>query len=56
MLPGQLGSAIYKGKYLDRTVITDIGPMKVRIWESGSAEGGHGFVWWKQEDCMVMTA
>lgn len=46
--------AIYKGKYLDRTVLTDLGPMKVRIWDSTASAGGDGVVWWREEDCMVM--
>jgi spermidine/putrescine transport system ATP-binding protein len=54
VLAGHFGSAIYKGKYLDRTVITEIGPMKVRLWDSSSTDG-QGFVWWKKEDCMVMN-
>jgi ABC-type Fe3+/spermidine/putrescine transport system ATPase subunit len=55
VLPGRLGSSIYKGKYLDRTVATEIGPLKVRLWESSSTDE-QGFVWWKKEDCMVMNA
>lgn len=53
-LPCRLGSAIYKGKYLDRTAIAAIGQMKVRIWESGASLRDEAVVWWKHQDCMVM--
>jgi spermidine/putrescine transport system ATP-binding protein len=56
VLPGRLDSAIYKGKYLDRTVLTGIGPIKVRLWDSSSSSAEEGFVWWKKGDCMVMSA
>ncbi|WP_027134140.1 ABC transporter ATP-binding protein [Geminicoccus roseus] len=56
VLPGRLDSAIYKGKYLDRTVLTEIGPIKVRLWDSSSTTRDRGFVWWKKDDCMVMSA
>lgn len=46
--------AIYKGKYLDQTVVTALGPMKVRVWDSAASAGGDGVVWWREEDCMVM--
>jgi spermidine/putrescine transport system ATP-binding protein len=46
--------AIYKGKYLDQTVLTALGPMKVRVWDSSSSTSGDGTVWWREEDCMVM--
>ncbi len=54
-LPCQLDGAIYKGKYLDRNVITAIGPMKVRLWDSRSSAGGKSYVWWKTDECMVMS-
>ncbi|WP_200840939.1 ABC transporter ATP-binding protein [Geminicoccus flavidas] len=56
VLPGRLDSAIYKGKYLDRTVLTEVGPIKVRLWDSSSSTAEQGFVWWKKADCMVMSA
>ena len=56
VLPGRLDSAIYKGKYLDQTVLTDVGPVKVRLWDSSSSTAEQGFVWWKKVDCMVMNA
>jgi ABC-type Fe3+/spermidine/putrescine transport system ATPase subunit len=56
VLPGRLDSAIYKGKYLDRTVLTEVGPVKVRLWDSSSSTAEQGFVWWKKADCMVMSA
>ena len=56
VMPGRPDSAIYKGKYLDRTVLTGIGPLKVRLWDSTAAVRDQGFVWWKTADCMVMAA
>ncbi len=56
VLPGRLHGAIYKGKYLDRTVITEVGQLKVRLWVSSLSMEGEGFVWWKQTDCVAMSA
>jgi ABC-type Fe3+/spermidine/putrescine transport system ATPase subunit len=53
VLPARLHGAIYKGKYLDRTVTTDIGQLKVRLWDSSTSIEGEGFVWWKQSDCVA---
>lgn len=55
VLACRLGTAIYKGKYLDRTAMTDIGELKVRIWDPQPMQTEDAFVWWKQEDCMVMS-
>jgi spermidine/putrescine transport system ATP-binding protein len=55
VLSGRMDSAIYKGKYLDRTVLTEIGPIKVRLWDSSSPTSDQGVVWWKKDDCMVMS-
>jgi ABC-type Fe3+/spermidine/putrescine transport system ATPase subunit len=55
VLSGRMDSAIYKGKYLDRTVLTEIGPIKVRLWDSSSPAAEQGIVWWKKDDCMVMS-
>jgi spermidine/putrescine transport system ATP-binding protein len=56
VLSGRPDSLIYKGKYLDRTVITDIGPVKVRLWDSSASLQDQGFVWWRFGDCMAMSA
>jgi ABC-type Fe3+/spermidine/putrescine transport system ATPase subunit len=53
VLPARLHGAIYKGKYLDRTATTDIGQLKVRLWDSSPPIGGEGLVWWKQSDCVA---
>lgn len=53
VLPGKLHGAIYKGKYLDRTVMTEIGQLKVRLWDSSPSIEGEGFVWWKHSDCVA---
>ena len=51
----RLGSAIYKGKYLDRTATAAIGELKIRLWESHHAGEDEAVVWWKHQDCMVMN-
>lgn len=53
-LPCRFESAIYKGKYLDRTANTAIGQLKVRIWDTRPVTSDNAFIWWKREDCMVM--
>jgi ABC-type Fe3+/spermidine/putrescine transport system ATPase subunit len=55
VLPCRFGSAIYKGKYLDRTANTDIGQLKVRIWDANLVTRDDAFIWWKREDCMVTS-
>lgn len=55
MLPCRLGSAIYKGKYLDRTASTAIGELKIRLWESHHAGENEAIAWWKHQDCMVTS-
>ncbi len=54
-LPCRLGSAIYKGKYLDRAAGTAIGELKIRLWDSRHASEEEAVVWWKHQDCMVMS-
>ncbi|MCF3932011.1 ABC transporter ATP-binding protein [Acuticoccus sp. M5D2P5] len=56
VLPCRGDGAIYKGKYLDRTVDTGVAPMKARIWDVASAVPEPSFVWWKKDDCIVMNA
>ncbi|MCM2476381.1 ABC transporter ATP-binding protein [Rhizobium sp. CG5] len=46
--------SIYKGKYLDRTVKTELGTLKARIWDTTSAARNPSFVQWKKDDCIVM--
>ena len=55
VLPCRFGSAIYKGKYLDRMADTAIGQLKVRIWDATPVTQNNAFIWWKREDCMVMS-
>jgi len=52
----RLESSIYKGKYLDRSVTTAIGLVKVRLWDSSAPAHSDAYVSWKEEDCMVMSA
>ncbi len=54
VLSGRVGAEIYKRKYFDRTMITEIGPVAVRFWDASSATDGADSVWWKKADCMAM--
>lgn len=53
---GRPAGTIYKGKYLDQTVDSEIGSLKARVWESSLDAGGIGELWWRDEDCMVMQS
>jgi ABC-type Fe3+/spermidine/putrescine transport system ATPase subunit len=48
------GTTIYKGKYLDQTVETDVGAIKARIWDSGFDVSQVTNLWWREEDCVIM--
>lgn len=50
------GTTIYKGKYLDQSVDTEIGEIKARIWDSHLDVSQIESVWWAEKDCMVMSA
>ena len=53
-LSAEPAGAIYKGKYLDQTVVTPIGAMKGRIWDGAAEVTSPARIWWHEEDCMVM--
>ncbi|PZQ46504.1 MAG: spermidine/putrescine ABC transporter ATP-binding protein [Rhodovulum sulfidophilum] len=53
-LPCSAEESIYKGKYLDRTLRTAIGPLKARIWDAAAAPRAPASVRWKKTDCVVM--
>jgi len=46
--------AVYKGKYLDQTVETPIGHLKVRLWDP-SLESAAETLWFRHGDCVVMN-
>ena len=55
-LPCTSGATIYKGKYLDQTLETDIGPVKARIWDRGVDVADQGALWWRQSECAITSA
>ena len=50
------GTTIYKGKYLDQSLATEIGTIKARIWDSSIDLSRIGSLSWPTGDCMVMPA
>ncbi len=55
-LPCRTGATIYKGKYLDQTLETDIGPIKARIWDRGVDVKNLSALWWRPSECAVTSA
>jgi spermidine/putrescine transport system ATP-binding protein len=53
-LPGRPETTIYKGKYLDQSVETEVGTIKARIWDSHVDVSGISSLWWAESDCMIM--
>ena len=53
-LPGRPETTIYKGKYLDQSVETDVGTIKARIWDSHVDVSRISSLWWAEADCMIM--
>lgn len=52
-LPCQSGITIYKGKYVDRTLDSDVGPLKARIWDRDADIADLASLWWREEECAV---
>jgi ABC-type Fe3+/spermidine/putrescine transport system ATPase subunit len=52
-LPCKSGITIYKGKYIDRTLDTDVGPLTARIWDRDADLAEFASVWWRADDCAV---
>ena len=50
----QAVSTIYKGKYYDLGVDTEIGRLNGRIWDPGSERLSTGHVTWQVTDCVVV--
>jgi spermidine/putrescine transport system ATP-binding protein len=55
VVPGRIDTEIYKGKYLDRTMVTEFGPVSVRLWNSSSPSVGSNLVCWNKTDCVAMN-
>ncbi len=55
-LPCTIGTTIYKGKYLDQTLETDIGPIKARIWDRGVDIANLTALWWRESECAITSA
>ena len=55
-LPCTIGTTIYKGKYLDQTLETDIGPIKARIWDRGVDIADLAALWWRESECAITAA
>ncbi|MGD9538181.1 MAG: ABC transporter ATP-binding protein [Alphaproteobacteria bacterium] len=53
-LPCRPGSTIYKGKYVDQTLETEIGPVKARVWDRGVRLDEIAAIWWRAGECAVM--
>ena len=54
-LPCTSGATIYKGKYLDQTLDTDIGPVKARIWDRGVDVTDLEALWWRESECAITS-
>ncbi len=52
-LPCRSGATIYKGKYVDRTLDTQIGQIKARIWDRDADLADLASLWWREDECAV---
>ena len=48
------GSTIYKGKYIDQTLETEIGAIRARIWDQELVVSDVAHIWWRPKDCAVI--
>lgn len=55
-IEGRLSSRIYKGKYLDITYDTRIGPVRTRIWDSQIAEDENATIEWRADQTIIFQA
>src|SRR5690606_10965439 len=46
-------ASVYKGKYLDLTLDTPIGPIRSRLWDVGAAPTEPTYVHWSHDTCTV---
>ena len=54
-LPCRSNERLYRGKYLDHSVETAVGRIKVRSWGRGGSDEARA-VTWRHEDCVVVPA
>ncbi len=45
---------IYKGKYVDQMLGTEIGPVKARVWDRSMEISTATAFWWRAGDCAMM--
>lgn len=55
-LEGRLTSHIYKGKYLDLTYQTAIGPIRMRSWQSNAAPTETARIAWRKDQTILCPA
>jgi spermidine/putrescine transport system ATP-binding protein len=55
VVSGRVDAEIYKGKYLDRTMVTEFGPVSVRLWNSSAPSVESTLVCWSKADCVAMS-
>lgn len=47
-------TSVYKGKYLDLTLDTPVGPIRSRLWDVDAAPAEPSFIHWSHDTCTVM--
>lgn len=52
-VPCRPGVTIYKGKYVDQMLETEIGLVKARVWDRGMGISDATTFWWRASDCAV---
>ncbi len=53
-VPCRPGVTIYKGKYVDQMLGTEIGPVKARVWDRSMEISTASAFWWRANDCAIM--
>jgi hypothetical protein len=54
VVPCTPAKQLYRGKYIDQTADTPIGPIKLRTWDRAAASDCFDAVAWRAEDCVVL--
>ena len=47
-------ASVYKGKYLDVTLETPVGPIRSRLWDVDAAPAKPSYIHWSRDMCTVM--
>ena len=55
VVPCTLAKQVYRGKYVDQTADTPIGPMKLRNWDRSVSSESFSAIAWRAEDCVVLS-